>query len=79
MVRAHKLIINCTPLGTNPNINACPDIPYGGIGKEHLLFDLIYNPKLTIFLKKGKDLGARIVNGEDMLKYQAKKAWKIWN
>lgn len=78
-VRDHKLIINCTPLGTSPNINAFPKLNYEGIGSDHLLFDLIYNPRLTLFLKKGKDQGARIVNGMDMLQYQAKKSWKIWN
>jgi shikimate dehydrogenase len=78
-VSKYKLIINCTPLGTSPNINAFPKLNYDGIGTEHLLFDLIYNPRLTLFLKKGKDRGARIVNGLAMLQYQAKKSWKIWN
>lgn len=79
IITNHKLIINCTPLGTSPNTNAYPNIPYKGITDKHLLFDLIYNPKLTIFLKLGKDQGARIVNGEAMLKYQALKSWEIWN
>ncbi|GGD90888.1 shikimate dehydrogenase family protein [Planktosalinus lacus] len=79
IIANHKLIINCTPLGTSPNINGYPNIPYKGISDKHLLFDLIYNPKLTIFLKLGKDQGARIVNGEAMLKYQAMKSWEIWN
>lgn len=79
IIESHKLIINCTPLGTSPNTNAFPKIPYDAIGGKHLLFDLIYNPKLTLFLKLGKDQGARIVNGEAMLHYQAKKSWKIWN
>ncbi len=79
IIANHKLIINCTPLGTSPNINGYPNIPYKGISDKHLLFDLIYNPKLTIFLKLGKDQGARIINGEAMLKYQAMKSWEIWN
>jgi shikimate dehydrogenase len=79
IIEKHKLIINCTPLGTSPNINQFPKIPYEAIGSKHLLFDLTYNPKLTVFLKLGKDQGANIVNGEDMLLYQAKKSWKIWN
>jgi len=79
IIREHKLIINCTPLGSGQHINAFPKIPYNSIGQEHLLFDLIYNPKLTIFLKMGKDRGAKIVNGQAMLEYQAKKSWKIWN
>ncbi len=79
IISQHKLIINCTPLGSGQHINEFPKIPYNGIGAEHLLFDLIYNPKLTIFLKMGKDRGAKIVNGQAMLEYQAKKSWKIWN
>ena len=79
IIQAHKLIVNCTPLGTSPNINNFPKIPYKGIGSKHLLFDLTYNPKLTVFLKWGKDKGAKIVNGESMLIYQAKKSWEIWN
>ncbi len=79
IIDSHKLIINCTPLGTSPNINSFPKIPFEGVGTKHLLFDLIYNPRLTLFLKLGKDQGARIVNGEVMLQYQAKKSWKIWN
>lgn len=79
IIQEHKLIVNCTPLGTSPNTNAYPKIPFEGLGNKHLLFDLIYNPKLTLFLKLGKDQGARIVNGESMLINQAKKSWKIWN
>jgi shikimate dehydrogenase len=79
IIKKHKLIINCTPLGTSPNINQFPKIPYESLGSKHLLFDLTYNPKLTVFLKLGKDQGAKIVNGEGMLLYQAKKSWKIWN
>lgn len=79
IIESHKLIINCTPLGTSPNINSYPKIPFDGVGTKHLLFDLIYNPRLTLFLKLGKDQGARIVNGEAMLNYQAKKSWEIWN
>lgn len=77
-IRAHSLIINCTPLGTHPNVNACPDIPYDGITKSHLLFDLIYNPIQTKFLMCGEIQGATICNGAHMLEYQAEKAWDIW-
>lgn len=79
IIQEHKLIVNCTPLGTSPNTNAFPKIPYEGLGNKHLLFDLIYNPKITLFLKMGKEQGARIVNGEAMLIYQAQKSWEIWN
>ena len=74
-----KLIINCTPLGTYPDIEKCPDIPYSGIGEEHLLYDLVYNPEKTEFLKRGEDKGASILNGLSMLQHQAEEAWRIWN
>lgn len=77
-VKKHQVIINCTPIGTYPNVNECPDIPYDGITKEHLLFDLIYNPILTKFLICGEIQGATICNGSKMLEYQAEKAWDIW-
>lgn len=79
VIHSHQIIINCTPLGTFPEINACPDIPYQAITKTHILFDLIYNPSETKFLKLGKQNNATIINGEQMLKLQAEKAWQIWN
>lgn len=75
----HTLIINTTPLGTYPNITDCPKIPYRLLGKYHLLYDLVYNPVETQFLKNGKAQGARISNGYEMLKLQAEAAWQIWN
>lgn len=78
IIEDHCLIINCTPLGTSPNISACPTIPYQFITKDHLLFDLIYNPSQTEFLKLGRAQGAKTSNGLKMLEHQAKKAWKIW-
>ncbi len=75
---AHCLIVNTTPLGSFPNINQYPDIPFQYVGKDHLLFDLIYNPRETEFLKMGYAKGARVSNGLKMLEYQAKKSWKIW-
>jgi shikimate dehydrogenase len=75
----HKLIINTTPLGTSPNVNECPPIPYQFIGNEHLLFDMIYNPEVTLFLQKGLDQNATIKNGYEMLVLQAEKSWEIWN
>lgn len=75
----HHLIINCTPLGTFPDTDACPDIPYQHLSEKHLLYDLIYNPSETTFLSKGKQQGAIIKNGLEMLEQQAEKAWKIWN
>ena len=75
----HQIIINCTPLGTYPNIDDCPNIPYEGITNHHILFDLIYNPEETTFLKRGKERQATTINGLNMLKLQAEKAWFIWN
>ncbi len=74
-----KLIVNTTPLGMFPHTEECADITYQYINSEHLLFDLIYNPAETVFLKKGKEQGAIILNGLNMLKLQADKAWEIWN
>ncbi len=75
----YKLIINTTPLGTYPDIDSCPDIPYNYITKSHILIDLVYNPALTLFLKKGKERGALTSNGLRMLHLQAEKSWEIWN
>lgn len=73
------LIINATPVGTFPKTGECPDIPYQYLTPEHLLFDVVYNPSETLFLKNGKKQGATTLNGEQMLNEQAKAAWKIWN
>lgn len=78
-VKNHQIIINCSPVGTFPNIDHCPNIPYNGIGQDHILFDLIYNPEETLFLNKGKQNGATTINGLKMLELQAEKAWSIWN
>lgn len=78
-IGSHPIIINCTPLGTHPNINDYPKIPYDGVSKEHLLFDLIYNPLQTKFLSFGTSKGATTCNGLKMLELQAKKAWDIWS
>ncbi|MGB7393390.1 MAG: shikimate dehydrogenase [Pricia sp.] len=74
----HSIIVNCTPLGTYPNIDQKPNIPYGSITERHLLFDLIYNPEKTAFLQEGKRQGAETVNGHHMLQLQADRAWEIW-
>lgn len=79
VMMSHLLLINCTPLGTHPNIENCPNIPYEFVSEKHMLYDLIYNPSETTFLQKGKEKGAAIKNGLEMLEQQAEKAWKIWN
>ena len=75
----HTVIVNCTPLGMYPEVDQCPDIPYERISARHLLFDCIYNPEETEFLRKGKAQGAKTQNGMEMLTGQAKAAWSIWN
>jgi shikimate dehydrogenase len=73
-----QIIINCSPLGTSPNTNVCPEIPYQYFTSNHIAFDLIYNPAETLFLQKAKNQGAVIKNGLEMLVFQAEKAWGIW-
>lgn len=72
------LIVNTTPLGTFPNVDEKPTINYDAITSNHLLYDLVYNPAETAFLKEGKERGALTINGEQMLQLQAEKAWEIW-
>jgi shikimate dehydrogenase len=79
LIRQHPLIINTTPLGMFPVTEDFPPIPYQFITSGHLLFDLIYNPIETIFLKKGKEQGAHTINGLQMLHIQADHSWEIWN
>lgn len=74
-----NIIINTSPLGMYPGIVQAPDIPYQALTSQHLLFDLIYNPEKTLFLKKGEEQGARIKNGLEMLMIQAEENWRIWN
>ena len=73
-----RLIVNTTPLGTFPNVDEKPVLPYGHIGSDHLLYDLVYNPPLTAFMKEGQQRGATVVNGLSMLKIQADAALDIW-
>jgi shikimate dehydrogenase len=75
----HQIVINATPIGTSPNVEAFPIIPYEFFTENHIAFDLIYNPEETQFLKKAKEKGAEIKNGHEMLVFQAEKAWEIWN
>ncbi len=79
IISSYSIIINCTPIGTFPNINICPDIPYNAISNKHILYDLIYNPEQTKFLRTGKEKGATTINGSKMLILQAEKSWEIWN
>ncbi|MEL7145793.1 MAG: shikimate dehydrogenase [Bacteroidota bacterium] len=77
--KSHQLIINTTPLGTFPNTDNAPDIPYKHLSNQHFLYDLVYNPTETLFMKQGKRMGATTTNGYKMLVKQAEAAWEIWN
>ncbi len=79
VISDHKIIVNTSPIGMYPNIEAFPDIPYEGISAQHILYDLIYNPEQTMFLQKGGIKKATLLNGLPMLYLQAEKAWLVWN
>lgn len=78
-VSQNRLIIQCTPVGTFPNIDDCLNFPFEGISEKHLIIDLIYNPNYTNFIQKASDKGAKTANGFYMLEQQAEKNWEIWN
>ena len=78
LLKSYPLIINCTPLGTYPRVNESPPLPYKLIDDDNYLFDLIYNPETTLFMKKGLDNGAKVTNGLKMLIEQAEASWKLW-
>lgn len=78
-VENHKIIVQCTPVGTFPNIEECLNFPFEGLSKDHLVIDLIYNPNYSQFILKSSEKGAKTVNGYYMLEQQAEKAWEIWN
>ena len=79
VLREFTILVQCTPLGTHPNVSACPPLPYELLEPRHLLYDLVYNPPMTRFLREGLERGARIKNGLEMLERQAEAAWGIWN
>jgi shikimate dehydrogenase len=76
---SNQLIVNTTPLGMFPDITGKPDLNYSRLNNDHILFDLVYNPELTSFLKAGKEQGCTIISGINMLYGQAERAWEIWN
>lgn len=75
----HTIIVNTTPLGMYPHTDECPDIPYDELTPRHLCYDLLYNPDVTLFMKKSEERGAEVKNGLEMLLLQAFAAWNIWN
>ncbi len=78
VLKEHTILINCTPLGTHPNIEERPTLPYEFLSEKHFLFDLIYNPEKSAFLTAGEAKGAQISNGLRMLELQADRSWEIW-
>lgn len=78
-VSEHKIIVQCTPVGTFPNVKDCVNFPFDGLSSDHLIIDLIYNPNYTQFILNASEKGAKTVNGYYMLEQQAEKAWEIWN
>lgn len=79
IMEKYTVIVNCTPVGMYPNINECPDIPYELLTSKHLLYDLLYNPDEPLSLKKGKEQGAKVKNGLEMLLLQAFASWEFWH
>ena len=79
IIKRFKLIVNATPLGMFPNSGSLPGIPYKHLTNDHHLFDLVYNPEVTAFMKKGQQFGANTKNGFEMLQFQAERTWDIWN
>lgn len=79
VMQEHTVIVNCTPVGMYPKVNFCPNIPYERLTPNHLLYDLLYNPNITLFMKKGEEQGASTKNGLEMLLLQAFAAWEIWH
>ncbi|MEN7549653.1 shikimate dehydrogenase [Rapidithrix thailandica] len=79
LLNEYKLIINTTPLGTYPNIDACPELPYDLLDGTHYVHDLVYNPSTTLLMKKAEQQGSKVKNGYEMLVLQAEKSWEIWN
>ena len=78
VMERYTVVVNATPLGTFPDVDRCPDIPYPLLTDAHLCYDLVYNPDKTLFLQKAEAQGAAIKNGLEMLHIQADEAWKIW-
>ncbi|GAB3556577.1 shikimate dehydrogenase family protein [Spirosoma fluminis] len=78
LLPTHHLIINCSPVGTYPNVQEAPNLPYDQLTDRHILYDLVYNPAETRFMQLGKAQGALVLNGYQMLVLQAEKAWEIW-
>ncbi|MGB5981588.1 MAG: shikimate dehydrogenase [Nonlabens sp.] len=79
IIKDVELIVNSTPLGTHPDVNQAPSLSYDFLNKTHVLYDLVYNPSNTLFMKQGSRKGAKVINGSEMLRWQAERAWELWN
>ncbi len=79
VLKEYTIIVNCSPVGMYPHVDECPTLPYEAMTERHLLYDLVYNPEETLFMKKGATYGATVKNGLEMLHLQALAAWEIWN
>ncbi len=78
LLQEYKVIVNCTPVGMYPKVDVCPELPYEAVTPNHLLYDLLYNPNTTLFMKKGEEKGAVVKNGLEMLLLQGFAGWEIW-
>ena len=79
VVKEYNVIVNCTPLGMFPKTEHCPQLPYEALDEKNILYDLVYNPDVTLFMKKGAERGAQVKNGLEMLLLQAFVSWEMWN
>jgi len=79
IIREYKVVVNCTPLGMYPHVDSCPNLPYEAMDSHTLLYDLLYNPDETLFMKRGQEHGATVVNGLEMLLLQAFASWEFWH
>ena len=79
VVKEYNVIVNCSPVGMSPHYNECPQLPYEALDDKNLLYDLVYNPDETLFMKRGAERGAQVKNGLEMLLLQAFASWEMWN
>lgn len=79
VIKEYNVIVNCTPVGMYPHVDECPNLPYEAMDNHTLLYDLIYNPDKTMFMRRGEEHGATVKNGLEMLLLQAFASWKFWN
>lgn len=79
VVKEYNVVVNCTPVGMYPNVDECPPLPYEAMDQHTILYDLIYNPDETLFMKRGREYGADVKNGLEMLLLQAFASWEFWH